>query len=108
MATEYNYEHALRCLSDAFTPVRDLDGALLGAIPKVTDDNAVTVSGTNGQNFELRIALQVCVCVDVRTQNPSVLPDFLPLDLKNADIGTPIPGTEGADPGADPDLAQPL
>src|SRR5258706_15962978 len=72
MATEYNYEHALRCLSDAFTPVRDLDGALIGAIPKAPDDNGVTVRGTNGQNFELRIGMQVCGCVDVRTQNPSV------------------------------------
>jgi hypothetical protein len=100
-------EQILRCLSDEVTPVRDTDARLLGCIPRIQDDNAVLVTGTNGQNFELRIATTVCVCVDLKTHDPSTLPDFVPLDMKNADIGTPLVG-EGAAPGEDPDLAQPL
>lgn len=101
-------ENILKCLSDEFTPVRDTDARLLGCIPRVQDETAATITGTNGQNFELRLAVQCCVCVDLNSHDPAALPDFIPLDMKNADIAQPLAGSEAADPGADPDLAQPL
>jgi hypothetical protein len=98
-------EQILRCLSDEVTPVRDLDARLLGCIPRIQDENAVVVTADNGQNFELRIATTVCVCVDLKTHDPTALPGFVPLDLENADIGAPLTPGEA---GSDPDLAQPL
>jgi len=94
-------QNLLRALSDAFTPVRDTTGRLLGCVPRVPD-TAELIRAASGQSFELRIAAQVCVCVnlDDPTQHPSTLDGFIPLDGgANLDLATPVRGD-------DPDLAQ--
>src|SRR5687767_11705878 len=84
----------LRVLSDPFTPVRALDGRLLGCVPKVNDDAIMA-----GQ-FPLVIAAQVCVRVDLGqpgTPPLDSLPGFIPLDDTNTDLALPAPGTDGDD-----------
>lgn len=77
---ELNWEHVLNCLSDPLTPVRSTDGRLLGAVPKIADDHPVPyVTDANGVNFEIRIAAQACVVVDLRSQVVTNLPGFVPL-----------------------------
>lgn len=83
----------LRVLSDAYTPVRDLQGRLLGAVPRVAD-TAEIVGSPRGEMFELRIASQVCVCVDLTKQTPKSLDGFIPLDPSNADLAEPVAGTD--------------
>ncbi len=92
----------IRVYSDTFTPVRDTEARLLGVIPKVEDDNATLVTGTDGSLFELRISTQVCVCVDPATQDVRKLPGFMAVDLENEDLALPVAG------GDDPDLAMPV
>lgn len=94
----------LRVLSDAFTPVRALDGRLLGVIPRVAD-TAEVVFGTNGSAYELRVAAQVCVCVNTEdpTQHPSHIDGFIPADERELmPPASPVPA------GEDPDLARPV
>lgn len=89
----------LRALSDAFTPVRSLNGRLLGCIPRVADD--AVMAGP----FPLTIAAQVCVRVDLGqpgTPPLSALPGFIPLDDTQADLALPAADTAGDDP----DLAE--
>ena len=83
-------QNLLRALRDDFTPVRDIAGRLLGCIPKVPE-SAEMIQGTNGAHYELRIAAQVCVCVDLddRNQHPSALDGFIPLDDANLDLALP-------------------
>lgn len=90
----------LRALSDRFTPVRTLSGALIGCIPRVSE-TAELITGSNGAAFELRISAQVCVCInpDDALQSPSYLDGFIPLH----DSATTTPSSH-AD-GEDPDLA---
>lgn len=101
-----NTHNMLRALTDPFTPVRDVSGRLIGCVPKVPD-TAEVINGSNGTLFELRIAAQVCVCVntDDPLQSPRYLDGFIPLD---ADVGksadTPRPDGITRD-GEDPDLA---
>ncbi len=94
-------QNLLRALRDEFTPVRDTTGRLLGCIPRVPD-SAEMIQASSGQAFELRIAAQVCVCVnlDDPTQHPSTLDGFIPLDDgASLDLATPVRGD-------DPDLAR--
>jgi hypothetical protein len=93
----------IRVLSDAFTPVRSTDGQLLGCVPRVSD-NAELLRDRRGTVFELRIAAQVCVCVDLRQQTPESLDGFVCLDDTNTDLALPVEGTVGVG-GDDPDLA---
>lgn len=92
----------LRVLADAFTPVRDTRGRLLGCVPRVTDDATATLSDAHGNVFELRIAAQVCVCVDLDAgQSPRFIDGFVALDDTDTDLAVPaVPA------GADPDLAE--
>lgn len=77
-------QNFLRCSADGFTAVRDGRGRLLGCIPRLTTDvPAVVVPGH--QPFETRVAAVLCVCVGPG-QDPSVLPGFVCLDTKNADL----------------------
>lgn len=91
----------LRVLSDAFTPVRDLTGRLLGCVPRVPD-NTELLRGTNGAVFELHISAQACVRVnlDDPSQNPHALAGFTPLDDTHVDLAIPV--HRGGD---DPDIA---
>lgn len=95
-------QNLLRALSDDFTPVRDVTGRLLGCVPRVPE-SAELIQSSTGQSFELRIAAQVCVCVnlDDPTQHPSTLDGFTPLDDANFDLAVPVRGD-------DPDLGQPV
>lgn len=88
----------LRAISDAFTPVRDETGRLLGCVPRVRDD--VDALSYAGQAFDLRLAAQVCLCVNLGAgQRPQVLEGFVPLPDINIDLATPI---------AEEDAGQPL
>jgi hypothetical protein len=97
-------QQLLRVLSDDFTPVRDISGRLLGVIPRIAD-NAEIVFGTNGTAYELRVAAQVCVCVNSEdpTQHPSHIDGFIAVD--NATL---MPQQSTLPPGEDPDLAKPV
>lgn len=88
----------LRCIDDKFTPVRDLTGALIGCVPRVPDNTDAINHG--GQTFELRIAAQVCVCVDLDRQTPAVIDGFIPWGNAHGD---PLDPTVPA--GEDPDIA---
>jgi hypothetical protein len=94
-------QNFLRALRDEFTPVRDMQSRLLGCIPKVPD-TAEAIRGSNGALYELHMAGQVCVRVnlDDPLQHPSALDGFIPLDDANLDLAVPVPR------GDDPDLAQ--
>lgn len=89
----------LRALSDRFTPVRALDGRLLGCVPRIPD-TAEALRGSNGLLYELRISAQVCVCVNIDDplQSPSALDGFIPL-IDGSSV-TPADAR-----GDDPDLA---
>lgn len=89
----------LRCHDDRFTPVRDTQGRLLGCVPRVADNNDHLASPL-GERFELRIAAQVCVCVDLAAQTPTTLDGFIPLGTEEVDLALPA-----VPPGEDPDLA---
>lgn len=98
-------QQLLRVLSDDFTPVRDLTGRLLGVIPKVAD-TAEAVFGSNGTVYELRVAAQVCVCVNAedQLQHPSYIDGFIPVDEREL-----LPQSASSlPPGEDPDLARPV
>lgn len=97
-------QQLLRVLSDDFTPVRDLTGRLLGVIPKVAE-TAEAVFGSNGTVYELRIAAQVCVCVnaDDALQHPSYIDGFISVDEREL-----MPQSSTLPPGEDPDLARPV
>lgn len=94
----------LRVLNDQFTPVRDTTGRLLGVIPRVAD-TAEVVFGTNGSAYELRVAAQVCVCVntDDPTQHPSHIDGFISVDEREL-----MPAPTAVPAGEDPDLARPV
>lgn len=79
----------LQCLADDFTPVRDAQGHLLGCIPRVPDNTELVFNSTRAA-FELRIAGQVCVCVDINIQDPSTLEGFIPYDKAAVDISIPL------------------
>lgn len=91
----------LRALSDRFTPVRSLDGTLIGCVPRV-HESAQLLTGSNGAAFELRIAAQVCVCInpDDALQSPNYLDGFIPLHDT-----TPGSAPPSRADGEDPDLA---
>ena len=85
-------ENYLRCLSDAFTPVRAADGRLLGCVPRVADDAVM-----HGP-FPIMLAAQACVAVDlddVIGRNVATnLPGFIPLDDTQTDLALAAPGTD--------------
>lgn len=92
----------LKVFNDSFTPVRALDGTLLGVVPRVRDTDEALL-GSNGALFELRIAAQVCVCVnpDDPLQATHYLNGFIPVEnVKSRDTSSPSPSD-----GEDPDLA---
>jgi hypothetical protein len=87
----------LKCLSDAFTPVRSAsDGRLLGCVPRVADD--AIMCGP----FPLQLAAQVCVAVpdDMFGRVVAELPGFAPIDDSQVDLALPAAGT------TDDDLAE--
>ena len=69
-------EHFLRCVSDAYTAVRDEQGKLLGCIPLLTAD-VPAVPAPGSDPFETRIAAVRCILVK-RNQDPAKLPGFIP------------------------------
>lgn len=80
-------ENFLRALHDAFTPVRDETGRLLGCIPKVRDDDIFVGP------FPLQWCAQVCLTADLHGPNAgevSSLPGFIPLDDSQVDLLIPI------------------
>jgi hypothetical protein len=77
----------LRIISDAFTPVRDQSGRLLGCIPRVSDD--AVFAGP----FPLMIAAQACAVVALDqpgTPPITTLPGFVAFDDRDADLATPV------------------
>lgn len=88
----------LKVFNDSFTPVRALDGTLLGVVPKVRDTDEALL-GSNGAMFELRIAAQVCVCVNVLDplQSTQYLDGFIPIDRPQQRAYVE-PTTDGEDP----------
>lgn len=98
MPSFLNPHDYLRVTGDQFTPVRDQLGKLLGCVPRVPD-NAERLANPRGSSFELRIAAQVCVCIDTTTQTPTDIPNFIPLDSN-------LPSLAHAVGGDDPDLAE--
>lgn len=90
----------LKVFNDAFTPVRALDGTLLGVVPKVRDTDEALL-GSNGAMFELRIAAQVCVCVNVLDplQSTHYLDGFIAVD------GAKLQNAPPQIAGDDPDIA---
>jgi|SRR5579872_1414205 len=103
-------ENILKVLNDSFTPVRTIEGDLIGVIPKIPDhDTSPYVTGSTGMNFELRIQAQVCVCVDPARQPVDTLPGFVAIDT----FHTPtkgrkklLPDAPPPDLGKDPDLGR--
>lgn len=85
--------HFLHVLSDAFTPVRDTSGRLLGCIPRVSA-TAEAVVGSDGTRMELHHAVQVCVMCDTARHNPHTLAGFVPVDASNTDIAEPAGGAD--------------
>jgi hypothetical protein len=78
----------LRCVGDSYTQVRDVQGRLLGCIPRIAD-NVEGIRASDGTPYPIRIAAVACLCVpdDV---DPRTLPQFTPLDLsRNADLALP-------------------
>jgi hypothetical protein len=95
MPRELSSDNYLRVLADAFTPVRDQFGRLLGCVPRVADD--AILAGP----FPLAISAQVCVRVDLDqpgTPPLTALPNFVALDDSNTDLALPV--------GGDDDLAE--
>jgi len=89
----------LKVMSDAFTPVRSVEGALLGCIPRIADgSDFITASG--GQMFDLAWAAQPCVVCDLKTQSPAALDGFVALDDTDTDLAQPVVA------GDDPDLEE--
>lgn len=88
----------LRILTDKFTPVRDTTGRLLGVVPAVRETDEALI-GSNGALYQLRIAAQVCVCVnlDDPMQSPQYLNGFIPVDDK-ALVSSASPSGSGDDP----------
>lgn len=92
--------------SDSFTQVRDEQGRLLGAIPKIDEDRGqLTVTDSDGNQHEIGYTMQLCVLCNTRTSNPNKLPGFIPLDARNSDLADPVAGGHGVG-GDDPDLAE--
>lgn len=80
-------ENYLRVNSDAFTPVRDQRGRLLGCVPRVPDD--AIMAGP----FPLMIAAQACVLVALDqpgTPPITALPGFVAVDDSDIDIALPV------------------
>ena len=78
----------LKCTSDSFTQVRNVQGDLLGCVPKILGESD-TLVGQAGRRFELRIAGIVCVLVTDK-QSPHDLIGFTALDDDNADLALPV------------------
>lgn len=93
----------IRCMSEAFTEVRDLDtGRLLGCIP-IVPESADTVFDAHGKAFPLMLAMRPSVAVR-RGVNPGALDGFVAVDA-SIDLAVPAPGTDGDPlPGEDPDI----
>lgn len=93
----------IRCMSEGFTEVRELEsGRLLGCIP-VVPESADTVFDVNGKAFPLMLAMRPSVAVK-RGSNPDSLDGFVAVDA-SIDLAIPAPGTDGDPlPGEDPDI----
>lgn len=79
----------LRCVSDKFTQVRSSDGRLLGCVPLI-GDGVEGLRGSDGSAFHAQIGAAVMLVCDLRTQVPSALPGFTPLDDRDADLAVPV------------------
>ncbi len=88
----------LKILDDAFTPVRDSAGHLLGCIPKIADGQNF-IMAPSGQMFDLGWAIQPCVQCDLATQSPEELAGFVGLDDTDTDLAQPAGELDDADLG---------